>query len=90
MALTETVQYAQDIRGEFCSINEITDTIILRDGEEITSSRHRSGGKAAGSLVDNVYVRTDITVFSQAYQNIASALWTDDLHTRLEAHLREQ
>ena len=87
--LTEETTYSQDIRGEFCFINEITDTKILRDGVEITSTRHR-GVVTPGSFDGTTYTRTDITGYSTAFQAIANALWSDDLHSRYEAHLRAQ
>ena len=87
--LTEEITYAQDIRGEFCFINEITDTKILRNGVEAPglSTRHR-GVVTPGSFDGTTYTRTDITGYSTAFQAIANALWNDDLHTRYEAHLR--
>lgn len=88
--LTEENLYAQDIRGEFCFITEITDNVIKRDGVQISSSRHR-GVVTPGSIdSSDVYQRTNVSGYSQAFQTIAGALWTDDLHTRYEAHLRAQ
>ena len=85
--LTEEIQYQQDVRGEFCFITEITDTNILRDGTTVSSSRHRQV-VTPGILNGGTYTRTTTTGFSEAFQAIAGALWTDALHTAYEAHLR--
>ena len=85
--LTENIRYEQDVRGEYCFINEITITEILRDGVKISDSKHR-GVVTPGNLVNGTYARTNVTGFSTAFQAIANALWTDELHQRYEAHLR--
>ena len=85
--LTENIRYEQDVRGEFCFINEITITEILRDGTVISSGIHR-GVVTPGTFDGTTYTRTDVTGFSTAFQAIANALWTGELHTRYEAHLR--
>lgn len=95
--LTETLTHSQDIRGEYCGINEITDTTIFRNNVQISTSRHRSGPIAAGSLTNStdeaaidgkVYEITDVSAYSTAFQSIANALWTVDLHTAFEQNLR--
>ena len=85
--LTKELQYQQDIRGEYCFITEITDTVIKDDGVQVSSTRHR-GVVTPGSLVNDTYTRTDVTGYSTAFQTIANALWNDELHARYEAHLR--
>ena len=86
--LTENIRHEQDVRGEFCFINEITIIEILRDGTVISDSKHR-GVVTPGSLVNGTYTRTDVTGYSTAFQAIANALWNDELHTRYEQHLRQ-
>ena len=89
MALTEQTTYKQQVNGDFMFITEIADTAILRNGIQVTSTRHR-GVVTPGVFNGTTYTRTDITGYSPAFQAIANALWTDDLHTAYEAHLRAQ
>ena len=85
--LTENIRYEQDVRGEFCFINEITISEILRDGVVVSSSKHR-GVVTPGTFNGTTYTRTDVTGYSTAFQAIAGVLWDDSLHSRYEQHLR--
>lgn len=99
MPLTETTQLSHDIRGEFKSINEITDSFIFRDGSQAAHNRHRSGPIFPGSLTGEwdgtgtdtrTYVRTDVSSMSQDVRDLAGVCWTDARHTAYETHLRAQ
>ncbi len=41
-----------------------------------------------GSIVDEVYVRTDTTSFPKTIADLIGTAWTEDVHTAYEAHLR--
>ena len=53
-----------------------------RSGQGITHAA------VPGRLDGTDYVRTDITGFPASVQTILNAIWTDDVHTAYEAHLR--
>lgn len=97
MALEKIVTLSYDIRGEYKSINEITDTAIVEDGVELSSSRHRGGRVLPGLLVKTsvdpaeetyVYSITDTSPYSSGVQELAITLWTVEIHEAYEAHLR--
>lgn len=100
MALTESTTITGREVGteeEFYYISEVSTISIFRDGNKISDTEHR-GVHYPGYLVGTppnegeadtrTYTRTDVTGFSSAFQAIANALWTDELHQRYEAHLR--
>lgn len=99
MALTETQVLSHDIRGEYKSIDEITDTFIFRDGVQISHSRHRSGHIFPGDLLGEwdgtgndarTFVRTDVSGMSQDFQDLAGICWTEDRYAAYQAALRAQ
>ncbi|MCH9665861.1 MAG: hypothetical protein K0U41_08465 [Gammaproteobacteria bacterium] len=87
MALTKETVQSHNIRGRFKTISEITDTYILDDGTRISDTRHYDAVIYPGSLVDGVYVRTDVTVYSDDVQTLAAACWTDAIHEAYETSL---
>ena len=91
MALTETrVTDKIEVVGnpDYRTLQIREDNQIFRDGALISSGNFHRFSLVPGSLVDDVYVRTDLTNLDQEIQNIAGLCWNDDVHTAYEAFLR--
>ena len=64
------------------------DNVILRDGVTISNGNYERTSITPGSLVEDVYVRTDVTSYPTEVQNIANLCWSDASHTAYENILR--
>ena len=67
MALTKSITYDYEVRGEFKHISERRRTAVVEDGEELSFSYHRR------ILTPDA----DVSSESDAIKGMASALWTD-------------
>ena len=91
MALTEEKTTDKiEVTGDpaYRSIQIRYDNRISRDGNVISTGNYERTSITPGSLMEDIYVRTDLTDFPQEVQNIAGLCWSDDVHTAYEAKLR--
>ena len=84
-----TTEY--EIKGDYNFIREITHTFFTTsDGVEHQGNTHRAPQHVPGTLVDDVYVKTDIKTLNANVKVFATHLWTPELHADYETFLKAQ
>lgn len=73
--------------GCYTSVSYSTQRVGTGEDEGLASALTTASLKP-GSLVDDVYVRTDLTTAPQVIQDTLSGTWDDAFHTLYEAYLR--
>ena len=88
MALTESIEYGKiEVVGLYKKVQVRKDTVIKKDGTELTRSYERyvlNVGTLDGS--DNL-VDTDLSAEHTEVSAICNAVWTDSVKAAWKAHL---
>ena len=77
MALEKVITYDYEIRSEYKHIQERAKTVIMEDGDEISSSYHRRV----------LSPDADVSSESDEIKGMASTLWTDEVKAAYAAKL---
>ena len=88
MEITKT---DHEIKGDYNFIREITTTYFTTsNGVEHKSNPHRHPQHVPGTLVEGVYVKTDLKKLNADVKVLAGHFWTQDVHDLYEELLKEQ
>ena len=80
-----------EVKGEFNFIREITHTYFTTsDGVEHKGNTHRAPQHVPGTLVEDVYTKTDLNDLGANAKMFATHFWTPELHVSYEAVLVAQ
>ena len=84
----EKITTEYEVKGDYNFIRKITHTFFTTsDGVEHQGNTHRHPQHVPGTLVEGVYVKTDVDTLDDTAKVFANHLWTDDVHTAYEALL---
>ena len=86
----ERIVIEHEIKTEYNLIREIRKTYITVNGVERLWDTHRAPQQVPGKLVEEQYVKTDMTELPTDVEVLANHFWTDKVHTDFEAMLRTQ
>ena len=86
----ERIVTEHEIKGEYNFIREITKTYVTINGVERLWDNLRAPQHIPGKLVEEKYIKTDMTELPTDVEVLANHFWTDEVHTNFEVLLKEQ
>ena len=87
----EKITTEYEIKGDYYFIREISTTYFTTsDGIEHKGNTHRHPQHVPGTLVEGVYVKTNVDSLSDVVKGLATHLWTEEVHAAYEASLKVQ